>query len=455
MSNRPPGMLLWLAMLASPALQPGLCQEEPVERQALAPERFEGALPDSTTLFLETLSVRSLLKAAALLPAAKLWNAEAWQAWWREHCRKELKEEDLRVLKSAGQLLAALDGQAALVLGGPDWIDAKASSPPLLLAVEARPSPARLKEVVLEFRKSLGVEVLKERLDGPIRIEEDGETQLAFTEHSACLSFLPAATAAWLQGLRTPPERPLSPQVTRARALLSAADLSVHAAYAGFLKLAKHDFFLSAAHIKFLKGLGLEEGSSLDGAVRLAEQGVEERYQIRRLRAQGLLALLGAVPPGGAEPLLEAPLPLADVVDGAAEAAPPRAPEERADLERPAGPAQAAALDALPVQTSCWVSLRGTLSARATPLAKALRELDRKADPHLLRLEKLTGAPLEKFIEQIQGALELGILYQAVGAERPAEFPIRLLASVLVKDPEPIRRALERAASQAEGGVGR
>src|SRR6185503_5623448 len=109
-------------------------------------------------------------------------------------------------------------------------------------------------------------------------------------------------------------------------------------------KLASAGHSLEEQTVKLLDVLGLTEGSTLDGALKVDEQGIEECYRVKTADPKGLLSILAHLPPA-------APL---------------------------AGGAPAA-MDLLPPHTALWFSLRAEVAAQAEPLAQALRALDKLA----------------------------------------------------------------------------
>ncbi|MCZ7649097.1 MAG: hypothetical protein M5U26_28225 [Planctomycetota bacterium] len=333
-----------------------------------------------------------------------------------------------------GKIADLADGRAVLALGPPGTFLDEEIDPPWILVLEHKAVNA-LEPLFREYWDLEG--------DPPDQPKQIGN--YAVLEHAAGSQslYLPNASIfaagasgmdVLLKGMEEAPKPSLEPEILAARELLPESDLALILRRDGMDKLAEGVPDLAVFDVPAtLDALGWAPGSRALGAFKLTPKGLEERYLANFTDAAGLVPILAALPVAEA-PAAGAPL----------------------------------ALDAIPPHAALWVSCRGQLAPQAKAVAVALRKLDlaltvgalgppppNPANPQqpqlpgagiVSRIDELERAmgKLEALLEQVQGGIELGVLVKAVGEELPADPPLALVLSAVLKDAAAVQGALER-----------
>lgn len=351
------------------------------------------------------------------------------QAWWTRHRQHEMKDSERETLTALDRTLDAADGCVAFAFGPSALIEDLAPAPPAILMAESRAAGGALfSERLRALRDRLaGTEKARERPGpGEWKIEETDGSQLAFQSRNVALSFQLSVFKELFKGLQVPPRASLEPLARRARSLLADADLTCVVARDGLKELAASGFVFEEDQVKNFDAWGFGPGSTLEGALKLSAQGVEERHHLRLAGPDSLLAVLANLPP---------------LAPAAAEVVGEEAAPE--------------ALELLPPQTMVWLSLRGNPGDHATGLSKTVLKAVPGLAARLEAFEKLSGTTLAEYLAQVQAPVEAGLFFKLPGEELPDGPSMDLLVSAVLKDAKVFEAALEKLATTPEAFVGK
>jgi len=388
---------------------------------------YAEALPAQAVFFAEVPQPKKFFEHWLVTPAARIWATEPVKQWWGRKQNEEWAQEDRRVWELLDRATTLLDGPAGAFIGTPAALQEPSYFAPLVLLFDSRSAPGQLESVLRERQGLLGEESQGTHQEGPYTVEDYPLTQLLANAGRSALSYSPQSLKEYISGMQQKPLDNLAPFVETARALSNEPDLVLTASRRGLLELIWGPFDADGRGQRLLEALGMANDARLFATVNLQADGVHERYQAHLTKVDGLLNILAH--------LELAPLP---------------------------GAEKGEALEALPVHTALWISLRGNLAAKSEELARALRTLDelyppaQQVDPatgqplkndgalsNVHAFERIGGLKLEQALAQLSGPLELGVLMKSIPQDGALVMdPLGLIASALVKDPQLVQSAL-------------
>jgi len=366
-------------------------------------------------------------------PMGQLIDSSAVLGWWTKYKASQLQDGERRTQEALVAFAAALDGCAALGLGPPEWVAEADAAPPAVLAVQVRSEAAAHTLRLKNLRNHLTGQADVQPRSAPnnFKLEEAGGTMLAERDGELLLAFQTKVFPTFFKGVHLTHDDSLVKRTNGAWDDADA-DLHVYLARKGLHELAAAGFVFEADQVKVMDSVGFVEGSTLTGCVRVHEKGIHERYQLNLAKlppeSRGLLQVLAALSPmvqGGAEVIGE---------------------EGRTDPE---------ALDALPRSATAWLSLRGDVADQSDDFVLALRRLGPNAGAWLASLHKFSGLTPAEVLKQVRAPVELALIAQPLAKEDlPERLPWEWLASIQLKDPAPIGKALDTMAVHPDSFVG-
>jgi len=445
-------------------------------------DSYADVMPAGAIFFLEAPHTRQTLDKMKDSPLGKFWDSMAMQKFYKGHYDDQ-DANDKRALDAVRALPRLLDGKALFALGAPDTAEAAELDPPLVYVLESK-QPLDLEAQVRNLFQGLSDPPKGERSYGPFKVAEHITAQTVFSQERAMHALTQKGIESFLDCLVKRPAETLSPLLKQVRALLPQYDFVFHIASNGFKELSEAGQLIDDDQIETMDKLGFICGSTCQGVVAVSADGFEERLRLNLgggdKNNDGLLAVLRKTavqaaaprPPGAPQALDLIPYQTGLLLSfqgdhsraAAALAAAIRGLDERpapapAQPGAKAGPAPQAAPGTGPEKAPAGQATVPGKTAANTLGQQALAEAKPDAQgkvapvppakpaathPQVERFERI-GLSLEKFLEQVDGPVQVALFLEQVEDEAPDDLPVSLLAAFMLKDANVISQALEAA----------